>query len=102
MKLLFVSDSFKGSLTSEETAGLLRQAAQRVFGDCVCESMPVADGGEGTTEAVVKAVGGRMRNVKVHGPLMERVTASYGILDEHRAIIEMAAASGLPMVPKEL
>ena len=102
MKLLFVSDSFKGSLTSEETAGLLRQAAQRVFGDCICESMPVADGGEGTTEAVVKAVGGRMRNVKVHGPLMERVTASYGILDEHRAIIEMAAASGLPMVPKEL
>lgn len=102
MKLLFVSDSFKGSLTSEETASLLQQAATRVFGDCECDSMPVADGGEGTTEAVVRAVGGQMRSVNVHGSLMEEVTASYGALDQSRAIIEMAAASGLPMVPSEL
>ena len=95
MKLLFVSDSFKGSLTSEEMASLLQQAATRVFGDCECDSMPVADGGEGTTEAVVRAVGGQMRSVNVHGPLMEEATASYGALDQSRAIIEMAAASGL-------
>ncbi|MBP3893333.1 MAG: glycerate kinase [Atopobiaceae bacterium] len=102
MKLLFVSDSFKGSLTSDDTARLLEQAAHRVFDACSCESMPVADGGEGTTEAVVKAVGGTLRSVCVHGPLMEETTASYGVLDERRAIIEMAAASGLPMVPDEL
>lgn len=102
MKLLFVSDSFKGSLSSDETAELLERAAHEVFGPCACSGVPVADGGEGTTEAVVKAVGGSLCEVAVHGPLMEPVTASYGMLDERRAIIEMAAASGLPMVTPEL
>ncbi len=101
MKLLFASDSFKGSLTSEETAELLRIAAEEVFGACVCDGVPVADGGEGTTEAVVKAVGGEMRTLSVHGPLMEPVTAEYGVLDERRAILEMASASGLPLIPSE-
>lgn len=102
MKLLFVSDSFKGSLTSDQTASLLTQAAHDVFGPCECAGVPVADGGEGTTEAVVSAVGGSMRTVCVHGPLMERMEASYGQLDEHRAIIEMACASGLPLVAPAL
>lgn len=102
MRLLFVSDSFKGSLSSEDTAELLTEAAVEVFGPCECSGVPVADGGEGTTDAVVKAVGGAERSVAVHGPLMEETKASYGCLDEHRAIIEMAAASGLPMVPEEL
>ena len=102
MKLLFVSDSFKGSLSSDETAELLERAAHEVFGPCACSGVPVADGGEGTTEAVAKAVGGSLCEVAVHGPLMEPVTASYGVLDERRAIIEMAAASGLPMVTPEL
>lgn len=102
MKLLFVSDSFKGSLSSEDTAELLRKAAERVFGTCECDSAPVADGGEGTMDAVVRAVGGELRHVDVHGPLFEPVTATYGSLDKRRAIIESAAASGLPMVPEEL
>lgn len=102
MKLLFVSDSFKGSLSSDETAELLERAAYEVFGPCECHGVPIADGGEGTTEAVVKAVGGSLCEVEVHGPLMERAEASYGVLDERRAIIEMAAASGLPMVPPVL
>lgn len=101
MKLLFASDSFKGSLTSEETAELLRIAAEEVFGACECDGVPVADGGEGTTEAVVKAVGGEIRTLSVHGPLMEPVTAEYGVLDERRAILEMASASGLPLIPSD-
>ncbi len=101
MKLLFASDSFKGTLTSEQTIALLTKAAKEVFGECDCDGVPVADGGEGTTDAVVKATNGEFRKVTVHGPLMEPEEACYGILDEHRAIMEMASASGLPMVPDE-
>ena len=102
MRLLFVSDSFKGSLSSDDTAELLREAAERVFGPCDCSGVPVADGGEGTTDAVVAAVGGEQRSVEVHGPRGDAMTAAYGVLDDRRAIIEMAAASGLPLVPDEL
>ncbi len=99
MKLLFASDSFKGTLSSTRTIQLLTRAAHEVFGDCECEGIPVADGGEGTTEAVTEALHGEIRKVQVHGPLMEPEEASYGVLDDHRAIMEMAAASGLPMLP---
>ena len=101
MKLLFASDSFKGSLTSEQTAELLKKAAFEVFGPVETESVPVADGGEGTVDAVVAAENGEMIETQVHGPLMESMNAAYGKLDEKRAVIEMAAASGLPLVPVE-
>lgn len=102
MKLLFASDSFKGTLSSTQTIELLTKAAKEVFGECECGGVPVADGGEGTTDAVIAAACGEMIRVKVHGPLMEETTASYGRLDEHRAVLEMAEASGLPMVPDKL
>ena len=101
MKLLFASDSFKGTLTSDQTITLLTKAANEVFGSCDCSGVPVADGGEGTTEAVVKARGGAFVSVPVHGPLMENVEAQYGRLSDTEAILEMAAASGLPMVPMD-
>lgn len=101
MKLLFASDSFKGSLTSEQTAELLKKAAFEVFGPVETGSVPVADGGEGTVDAVVAAENGEMIETQVHGPLMEIMNAAYGKLDENRAVIEMAAASGLPLVPVE-
>ena len=101
MKLLFASDSFKGSLTSEQTAELLKKAAFEVFGPVETGSVPVADGGEGTVDAVVAAENGEMIETQVHGPLMESMNAAYGKLDENRAVIEMAAASGLPLVPVE-
>ena len=101
MRLLFASDSFKGTLSSQRTAQLLEQAARKVFGDVEASSVPVADGGEGTTEAVVSALSGSWMEAEVHGPLMELVKASYGKLDDKRAVIEMAAASGLPMVPAD-
>ena len=99
MKFLFASDSFKGTLTSEQTMELLARAAKDVFGDIEYSGVPVADGGEGTTDAVVAAENGQWIEAEVCGPMMEKVTARYGKLDAHRAVIEMAAASGLPLVP---
>ena len=101
MKLLFASDSFKGTLSSDQTIELLTKAAQEVFGSCETSGVPVADGGEGTTDAVVKARSGEIITVPVHGPLMEMEQGFYGRLSESEAILEMAAASGLPMVPEE-
>lgn len=102
MKLLFASDSFKGSLTSQQTVDLLTKAANEVFGDCETSGVPVADGGEGTVEAVIAAEKGQMIKVPVHGPLMNMLQASYGVFDNDKAIIEMAAASGLPMIPRAM
>ena len=102
MQLLFASDSFKGSLTSGKTAELLSKAAREVFGECECSSVPVADGGEGTVEAVIAAEHGEKVAVKVYGPLMEEAESYYGVFGGDKAVIEMAAASGLPMVPEEL
>ena len=99
MKFLFASDSFKGTLTSEQTVALLAKAAKAVFGEIEYSGVPVADGGEGTTDAVVAAEKGEWIECEVCGPMMEKVTARYGRLDERRAVIEMAAASGLPLVP---
>lgn len=101
MKLLFASDSFKGTLSSDQTIELLTKAAHEVFGECETGGVPVADGGEGTTEAVVKARKGEMVYVDVHGPLMETEHGFYGKLSDTEAVLEMAAASGLPMVPEE-
>lgn len=101
MKFLFASDSFKGTLTSDQTIELLTKAAEEVFGSCETSGVPVADGGEGTTDAVVKARNGEIITVPVHGPLMEMEQGFYGRLSGSEAILEMAAASGLPMVPEE-
>ena len=101
MKFLFASDSFKGTITSDQTIELLTKAAEEVFGRCETSGVPVADGGEGTTDAVVKARSGEIITVPVHGPLMEMEQGFYGRLSDTEAILEMAAASGLPMVPEE-
>ena len=102
MKFLFASDSFKGTLSSRRTTELLTRAAQEIFPGCECRCLEVADGGEGTTEAVLSAAGGRRMEAVVCGPLWERRKACYAALDGRRAVMEMAAASGLPLVPAEL
>ncbi len=100
MKLIFASDSFKGSLSSRRTAELLTKAAREVFGECECIAVPMADGGEGTVDAVIDALSGKKVSITVHDPLMNLIQASYGIAED-RAIIEMAAASGLTLVPED-
>ena len=102
MKLVFASDSFKGTVSSETTIELLTKAAHEVFGPCETIGVPVADGGEGTTDAVVLATKGDKIYTTVHGPLMEETRAYYGRIDADKAVLEMAQASGLPMVPEEL
>lgn len=98
MNLLFASDSFKGSLSSDDTARLLTKAAEEVFPGCTIKALPMADGGEGTAEAVIRARGGERVDVPVRGPLMKEVTGFYGILSEDEAVLEMASASGLPLL----
>ena len=101
MKFLFASDSFKGSLTSSRITELLTMAAYEVFPGCECVGIPVADGGEGTVTAVINAVHGSIVSAAVHDPLMNIINARYGVFED-KAIIEMAAASGLPLVPQKL
>ncbi len=98
MKFLFASDSFKGTLSSSRIAELLTTAAKESFPDCICTSVETADGGEGTTEAVLDAVNGQRMFLTVHGPLWKKTDCFYGKLDERRAVMEMAAASGLPLL----
>lgn len=102
MKVVVAVDSFKGSLSSSELADSIGRGVRRVYPEAVVEKIPVADGGEGTVEALVESSGGHYRSLTVKGPLWEPVVARYGISgDGTTAIIEMAAASGLPLVPVE-
>lgn len=100
MKVLIAPDSFKGSLTSVQVAGCIEKGILRVYPGAEVEKVPVADGGEGTVECIVAALGGTYRTVEVHGPLGEKVSARYGITGEGTAVIEMAEASGLTLVPE--
>lgn len=97
-RFLFASDSFKGTISSRRSAELLDAAAREVFPDARTSMLEVADGGEGTVSAVVASAGGTLRTVRVRGPRGASVEAGYGLLGEGRAVIEMAAASGLPLL----
>ena len=102
MKLLFASDSFKGSLTAAEICDILEKSAKRHFPGAETISVPVADGGEGTVDALLRAMGGKRIEKRVTGPLFEEETAVWGLLpDGKTAVMEMAQASGLPYVPAE-
>ena len=98
-RFLFASDSFKGSISSRRAAELLREAMLESYPEACADMLEVADGGEGTVAAVVAATSGSPQTVRVEGPLGQPVEAQYGILRDGRAIIEMAAASGLPLLP---
>lgn len=102
MKIVIAPDSFKENLTSLEVATEIETGLKRVWPDAVCVKVPMADGGEGTVQSLVDATGGQIVKVDVSGPMGEKVTASYGLLgDKRTAVIEMAEASGLPLVPKD-
>ena len=101
MRIVIAPDSYKGTNTALAVAEAIERGARRVTPDVDIVKVPIADGGEGTVEAVVAATGGEIREVPVVGPLGEPVTARFGVLGEGRAVIEMAAASGLPLVPDD-
>ncbi len=102
MRIVVAPDSFKGSLSALGVAEAMERGIRAVFPEAEVLKAPVADGGEGTVEALVGATGGRIEQRLVRGPLGEPVRARWGVLgDGATAVIEMAAASGLPLVPKE-
>lgn len=99
-KIVIACDSFKGSLSSVEVAHCVERGILKVLPECEVVKIPVADGGEGTVDALVAAMNGTMISCPVHDPFMNPITADYGILgDGQTAVIEMASASGLPLVP---
>lgn len=98
MRVLIASDSFKGSLSSARVAEVVAEEAKRTFSDVETRALMVADGGEGTVDAVVASLGGEIVSARVRGPLGDALEADYGMLPGNRAIIEMAAASGLPLL----
>ena len=99
MKILIAPDSFKGSATSSKAAEAIGKGVHAVFPDAELIKIPVADGGEGTVEALTDSMHGEIISKSVKGPLGEAVEAEYGILPGEVAVIEMASASGLPLVP---
>lgn len=101
MNIVVAIDSLKGSLTSIEAGNAIRDGILRVMPDSRVQVKPLADGGEGTTEALVQGLGGEMISIDVHGPLETPVHAKYGILG-NLAIMEMASAAGIALVGKEL
>ncbi len=102
MKIVIAIDSLKGSLTSMEAGRAIREGILNVLADTEVIVKPLADGGEGTTQALVEGLGGEMVQVDVHGPLETSVSAEYGLLAESStAIMEMAAAAGIILVGKD-
>lgn len=99
-RIVIASDSFKGSLSSEEVARAAAKAVRARFPSCEVAELSVADGGEGTSVALTQSLGGSFVSCSVHDPLGRPTGASYGIAGD-TAIIEMAAASGLPLLSKE-
>ncbi|MEN3931223.1 glycerate kinase [Microvirga sp. W0021] len=102
MKIVIAPDSYKESLTALEVANEIEAGFREVFPEATYVKLPVADGGEGTVQAMVEATDGKRIEVQVMGPLGSPVDAFYGLTgDGKTAVIEMAAASGLMLVPKE-
>jgi len=101
-KILIAIDSFKGCLSSLEVANAVEEGIKAIYSKCEIIKLPVADGGEGTTEMLIRTAKGQMHTIEVYDPLMQPIHAKYGISGDGRtAIIEMSAASGLSLVPKE-
>ncbi|APT14827.1 glycerate kinase [Lactobacillus jensenii] len=102
MKILIAPDSFKNCMTAQQVANVMKKGLSRVFPAAEYTLVPMADGGEGTVDALVSATGGCYFQVQVHNPLNQVVIAKYGFLgDKETAVIEMAAASGIQYVNKE-
>jgi glycerate kinase len=101
MKIVIAPDSFKGSLTAKEAADAIEEGVKRVLPEAEMDKIPMADGGEGTVQALVDATNGRIITRAVCDPLGDQIEAYFGVLgDENTAVIEMATASGLPLVPE--
>lgn len=102
MKFIIAPDSYKGCLKSIEVCGYLAAGIKQVRPDAKIEKLPMADGGEGSVEAIVLSTGGEFYKLKVRGPLADQVEALYGVAgNSNTAVMEMASASGIELLPRE-
>jgi len=102
MNILICPDKFKECLSAGDVALQIQKGILKAMPDARCKIVPMADGGEGTVQAIVEATGGHIEKVRVHDPLMRPVDSFFGISgDGKTAIIEMAAASGLALLEKD-
>ena len=101
MKVIIAADSFKGSCSAEEAVSAMERGVHKVFPDAQTVGIPVADGGEGTVDALVAATGGKKVCITTHDPLGRPISAEYGVLPDGTAVVETAAASGLPRLRPE-
>ncbi len=99
MKILIAIDSFKGSMTSMEAGNAAEKGIKRCMPDAEVKIMPVADGGEGTVQALVSGLDGQIHNVTVKNPIGEDIIATYGTFGK-TAVIEMSAAAGITLIDK--
>jgi len=103
MRIIIAPDSFKGSLSAEKVANAIEAGIRSAEPGIEAIKIPMADGGEGTVDALVSSTGGIIVHTKATDPLGREIKGRYGILgDEKTAVIEMAAVSGLPLVPPRL
>jgi glycerate kinase len=101
MKIVLAPDSFKGSLTAKEACDAMEEGIRRVLPSAEIVKVPMADGGEGTVQSLVEATEGQLYQATVQDPLGNQIRAKYGILgDKETAVIEMAEASGLYLIPE--
>jgi glycerate kinase len=99
LRVLIAPQAFKGSVDAVAVASAIARGVRRVWPDAAIDELPLADGGEGTVRALVRATGGRLRTSRVHDPLGREIDAEWGTFGDGRtAVIEMAAASGLPLL----
>ena len=94
-KVIIVPDSFKGALTAFQAADIIASAVFEAFPECEIIKMPIADGGEGSIDAVISAIGGEYYNVKVQSPDFKEIEARYGVARDGTAVLEMAQSSGI-------
>lgn len=97
-KFIVIPDSFKGTMSSSEICSVMSKAILAHYPQAQVISIPVADGGEGSVDAFLQAVGGEKVFVTAQGPYGETIESFYGMLSDGTAVVEMAAAAGLPMV----
>jgi len=101
MKIVIAADSFKGSCSTFEVANAIEKGIRKIHKDSEIIKIPVADGGEGTVDSLVRGAGGRYETINAKDPLGRDIECTYGVLNDNAAVIEMAASSGLTLLNEE-
>src|SRR5687768_2314338 len=94
LQIVLAPDSFKGSLSAPQVCAAMQRGAIRVLPNARCIFVPLADGGEGTLEAILSGADGEEKTARVHDPAGNLIDAKWGLLPANRAVVEMAQASG--------